>query len=79
MTYEQTLMEMEEKGKIIGREQGRAEGRIEGREEGLVEGREEGRVEAIKKLMENANLSAEKAMEMLGIEKEEFPKYLKLL
>ncbi len=59
MTYEQTLMEMEEKGKIIGREQGRAE--------------------AIKKLMENANLSAEKAMEMLGIEKEEFPKYLKLL
>ncbi|WP_462332278.1 Rpn family recombination-promoting nuclease/putative transposase [Schwartzia sp. (in: firmicutes)] len=67
MTYEQTLMEMEEKGKIIGREQGRAEGR------------EEGRVEAIKKLMENANLSAEKAMEMLGIEKEEFPKYLKLL
>ena len=55
MTYEQTLMEMEEKGKIIGR------------------------AEAIKKLMENANLSAEKAMEMLGIEKEEFPKYLKLL
>ena len=37
MTYNQTLMEMEEKGKIKGREEGRAEGRAEGREEGKVE------------------------------------------
>lgn len=29
MVYEQTLMEMEEKGKIKGREEGRAEGREE--------------------------------------------------
>ena len=33
MTYNQTLMEMEEKGKIKGREEGREEGRAEGRAE----------------------------------------------
>ena len=37
MVYEQTLMEMEEKGKIKGREEGRAEGRAEGREEVITE------------------------------------------
>ena len=37
MTYNQTLMEMEEKGKIKGREEGRAEGREEGRAEGREE------------------------------------------
>ena len=37
MTYNQTLMEMEEKGKIKGREEGRAEGRAEGREEVITE------------------------------------------
>ena len=37
MTYNQTLMEMEEKGKIKGREEGRAEGREEGRSEGREE------------------------------------------
>ena len=37
MTYNQTLMEMEEKGKIKGREEGRAEGREEGRAEVITE------------------------------------------
>ena len=66
MTYNQTLMEMEEKGKIKGREEGRAEGRAE-------------LVKAIKKIMENMKLPADKAMEMMGIAKEEFPKYMTLL
>ena len=66
MTYNQTLMEMEEKGKIKGREEGRAEGRAE-------------LAKAIKKIMENMKLPADKAMEMMGIAKEEFPKYMTLL
>ena len=66
MTYNQTLMEMEEKGKIKGREEGRAEGRAE-------------LVKAIKKIMENMKLPADKAMEMMGIAKEEFPQYMTLL
>lgn len=70
MTYNQTLMEMEEKGKIKGREEGREEGRAEGRAE---------LVKAIKKIMENMKLPADKAMEMMGIDKEEFPKYMTLL
>lgn len=66
MTYNQTLMEMEEKGKIKGRKEGRAEGRAE-------------LAKAIKKIMENMKLPADKAMEMMGIAKEEFPKYMTLL
>lgn len=66
MTYNQTLMEMEEKGKIKGREEGRAEGRAE-------------LGKAIKKIMENMKLPADKAMEMMGIAKEEYPKYMTLL
>ena len=66
MTYNQTLMEMEEKGKIKGREEGRAEGRAE-------------LAKAIKKIMENMKLPADKAMEMMGIAKEEFPMYMTLL
>jgi flagellar biosynthesis/type III secretory pathway protein FliH len=66
MTYNQTLMEMEEKGKIKGREEGRAEGRAE-------------LAKAIKKIMENMKLPADKAMEMMGIAKEEYPKYMTLL
>ena len=70
MTYNQTLMEMEERGKI------------KGIEEGIAKGREEGRAElakAIKKIMENMKLPADKAMEMMGITKEEYPKYMTLL
>ena len=75
MTYNQTLMEMEEKGKIKGREEGRAEGREEGREEG----RAEGKIELIKNIMKNMKISAEAAMEAAGIPKEEFPKYMTML
>ncbi len=66
MTYNQTLMEMEEKGKIKGREEGRAESRAE-------------LAKAIKKIMENMKLPADKAMEMIEIAKEEFPMYMTLL
>lgn len=63
MTYNQTLMEMEERG--ISK----------GREEGMIEGK----IESIKNLMKNMKLPAEKAMEMLGIAKEDYPKYITML
>ena len=59
---------------------------MKGREEGIAKGREEGRAEgraelakAIKKIMENMKLPSDKAMEMMGIAKEEYPKYMTLL
>ncbi len=63
MTYNQILMEIEERG--ISK----------GREEGMIEGK----IESIKNLMKNMKLPAEKAMEMLGIAKEDYPKYITML
>lgn len=57
--------------------------RNEGKEEGREEGREEGKIETkvidIKNLMENMKLTAEQAMVALGIDKNEFSKYLPML
>ena len=39
----------------------------------------EGKIEAIKNLMKNMKLSAEAAMEAVGIPKEEFPTYMTML
>lgn len=53
------------------------------RNEGKEEGREEGKIETkvidIKNLMENMKLTAEQAMIALGIDKNEFSKYLPML
>lgn len=67
MTYNQTVMEMEERG--ISK----------GREKGIIEGKIEGKIESIKNLMKNMKLPAEKAMEMLGIAKEDYSKYITML
>ncbi len=48
-------------------------------EEGRAEGRTEGRLEAIRALMKNLKLSAEQAMESIGIPKNEYAKYLNML
>ena len=65
------------------REAGREEGREEGLEEGLEKGREEGREKTtifnIRNLMKNMKLTAEQAMEALGIDKSEFSKYMTML
>lgn len=53
----------------------REEGRIEGREEGRIEEK----IENISNLMQNLSLTAEKAMEALGIPAEEYDKYKALL
>ncbi|MCR5196514.1 MAG: Rpn family recombination-promoting nuclease/putative transposase [Pseudobutyrivibrio sp.] len=51
----------------------------EGREEGREEGKTETSIEYISNLMKNMNLSAEDAMKILSIPKEEYAKYLKIL
>ncbi|MBP3232586.1 MAG: Rpn family recombination-promoting nuclease/putative transposase [Anaerovibrio sp.] len=63
MTFNQTMMEMEERGKNKGK----------------IEGKIEGKVESIRNLMKNMKLPAEKAMEILGINKDDFQKYRTLL
>ena len=49
------------------------------REEGRVEGRAEGIILSIQNLMKRMNLSAEQAMEAIGVSKEEQPQYLEML
>jgi hypothetical protein len=67
------------KGKIQGREEGREEGKIQGMEEGIIKGKESGILSSIKSIMNTLNLSAEKAIEAVGISKDEQSKYMELL
>lgn len=53
--------------------------RHEGLEEGLEKGREKTTILNIKNLMKNMKLTAEQAMEALGIDKSEFSKYMTML
>jgi len=64
MTYNQTLMEMEEQGKNAGRREGRKEGRIEGIRAG--------RLETVLSLFRKSKLTEEEAAEEAGISVEEF-------
>ena len=57
----------------------RHEEREAGRAEGLAEGRQEAAVSNIRNLMKNMKLTAEQAMEALGIDKSEFSKYMTML
>ena len=43
------------------------------------EGRTEGKIESIRALMKNLKMTAEQAMESVGISQSEYDKYLKLL
>jgi len=56
---------------------------IRAHDSGIAEGREEGRqenaVSNIRNLMKNMKLTAEQAMEALGIDKSEFSKYMTML
>ena len=66
-------------GLAEGLAEGREEGRAEGREAGLEEGREKTTIFNIRNLMKNMKLTAEQAMEALGIDKSEFSKYMTML
>ena len=61
------------------REEEKEYGRKEGHKEGLQEGRNQAHVVDIRNLMNNMNLSAEAAMNALGISEDERPIYLKKL
>ena len=58
-----------------GRQEGLQEGRREGRQEGRKEGQQEALLAAIKNLMVNLKLSAERAMAALGIPQVEYENY----
>ena len=51
----------------------------EGRAKGIAEGRAEGKLDSIKALMKNLKISAEQAMEYIGIPKNEYKKYMQML
>ncbi len=51
----------------------------QGVEEGRKEGIEQSKISDIKNLMKNLKLTAEQAMEALGIDKGEFSKYMSML
>ena len=55
------------------------EGRAEGRAEGLSEGTKERALSDLKNLMKNTGWSLEQAMTTLGIPKDEWSRYVKLL
>ncbi len=61
------------------REEGREEGLEEGREEGREEGKNETSVTHIRNLMAQLQVTAEKAMELLGIPAENQGKYALML
>lgn len=60
-------------------EEGEARGLAIGEARGEAKGQTHGIVMSIRNLMKNMNLSAEKAMEALGISKDEYSKYMTLL
>ena len=54
-------------------------GKDAGRLEGKLEGKLEGRLDSIRALMKNLKMTAEQAMESIGIPKSEYQKYLNML
>ena len=76
---EQGLAEGLEQGLAEGLEQGLAEGLEQGRAEGRAEGREEIYVSCIKTLMESLGVTAQEAMEKLGVSRDDQPSYLQLI
>ena len=72
--YAQKMYVLDEKR--IAHEEGKAEGRAEGKAEGKVEGKAEGILEAVRSLMANMGTSAEKALSMIGIPRNEWDMYL---
>ena len=82
--YRKYIMEESEaRGVAIGEARGlalgEARGKAIGQSIGQAIGQTNGIAISIKNLMKNMNLSAEKAMEALGISKDEYSKYMTLL
>lgn len=62
-----------------GKSEGYAEGHAEGHAEGRAEGIEEDSIIHIRNIMSNLKLTAEQAMEALGIAKSDYNKYINML
>jgi len=60
-------------------EAARRDGIQKGRTEGRAEGRAEGLVDALKSLIQNSGMAAEKAMELLGIPETARSQYAEML
>ena len=58
---------------------GKIEGRLEGRVEGKLEGKLEAKLESIRAIMQNLHLSEEEAMDSIGVPKNEWEQYRKML
>ena len=67
------------RGEKIGEERGIKLGEERGIKLGEMRGADSARLEDIRNLMKNAQWTAEKAMENLGIDRKEFPKYKDML
>lgn len=67
------------KAKADGITEGRAEGEARGRAEGEARGRESERLNSIRMIMKNTGATAQRAMEMLGIDSKSMLKYQTLL
>ena len=61
------------------RDEGRKEGMREGMREGLMRGEHTTNLNNIRNIMRNMHVSAEKAMEAIGIEQSQYKQYLALL
>ena len=57
----------------------RREGREESREEGREEGVAKGRVEGVKSLMAKLSVTAQEALDLLGIPQDEWPHLMPML
>ena len=63
----------------VKKEEAWAEGMAKGKAEGMAKGKAEAKLESIKALMTNLSFTAEQAMESLGIPKNEYDKYKKMI
>lgn len=91
MTLATKMMDVREEGREEGLKEGQRRGRQEGRQEGLMEGQRRGRLEgrqegqlemllrSVKALMARQQITAEEAMELLGVPKSEEERILQLL
>ncbi|GEM_PF-3447786 len=77
------VQEIERKGVVkgisIGEARGEARGISIGEARGEARGEVKGRIKDIKMIMQNFNLTAEQAMEALGVPKSDYKKYLSKL
>ncbi len=70
---------MKQQAEKEGFDNGFKRGMEQGMEQGMKQGMEQERLEVIKNLMKNLKLTAEKAMESLGIPESDYDKYLSRL